>query len=484
MEKKQLPSVRKNLILNILLSVSSVLFPLISYPYVFRVLLPEGTGKVALATSVIAYFSMFAQLGIPTYGIRACAKVRDDRQALSRTVHELLGINLAMDGIAYLLLAAAVLLVPKLREEKLLYVIISSTILLNSIGMEWLYHALEKYSYMAARTILFKAAALGALFLLVKQQEDYVIYGGISIFAASASNLLNFVNAGRYVDIRRPGGCDWRRHLKPVAIFFALACAATVYTNLDALMLGFMKTETDVGYYNAAVKVKSLLVNVVTALGAVLLPRSSWYVEHGQMADFRRMTMKALRFILLFATALSLYFLLYAKECILFLSGEAFLPSVPAMRIIMPTVLLIGLTNILGIQLLVPIGKEKTVLKSEIAGAAVDLALNLILIPRYGAAGAAAGTLAAELAVLIVQYAELRGELKGFFREYRWGRLAAGLLIATAAGTWVRLINLKPVPALIVSAACFFITYGGFMLWRKEETVTEGLELIRRKIGK
>ena len=110
METKQLPSVRKNLILNILLSVSSILFPLISYPYVFRVLPPEGIGKVALATSVIAYFSMFAQLGIPTYGIRACAKVRDDRQALSRTVHELLGINLVMDGITYALLAGAILL--------------------------------------------------------------------------------------------------------------------------------------------------------------------------------------------------------------------------------------------------------------------------------------------------------------------------------------------------------------------------------------
>ena len=484
METKQLPSVRKNLILNILLSVSSILFPLISYPYVFRVLQPEGIGKVALATSVIAYFSMFAQLGIPTYGIRACAKVRDDRQALSRTVHELLGINLVMDGITYALLAGAILLIPKLREERLLYMIISITILLNSIGMEWLYHALEKYMYMTIRSIVFKTIALGALFLLVKQKEDYVIYGAISIFAASASNIMNFFYARKSVDVRIVGKMDWKRHLKPVAIFFALACAATIYTNLDSVMLGFMTTDADVGYYNAAVKVKSLLVNVVTALGAVLLPRSSWYVEHGQMGDFRRMTVKALRFILLVATALSVYFMLYAKECILFLSGDTFLPAEPAMQIIMPTVLMIGLTNILGIQILVPLGKEKVVLKSEIAGAIVDLILNLILIPRYRAAGAAIGTLAAETMVFFVQYLELRGEIGTLFRNYRWMRLAAGLTIAAAAGIWVKYTGMKPVMTLIISAICFFTAYGGFMLWQKEETMTESIELVRRKIRK
>ena len=467
--------------MNALLALSSVIFPLISFRYVSRILLPTGTGKVALATSVIAYFSMFAQLGIPTYGIRACAKVRDDREKLTRTVHELLGINLCMDLFAYALLAIALVIVPKLAEERLLYCIVSITIFLSSIGMEWLYKGLEQYTYITVRSIAFKIIALIAMFLLIHEEKDYIIYGGISIFASSASNILNFIHAGKYVDFRRPAGCDWKRHLRPVMIFFAMACAATIYTNLDALMLGFMQTDADVGYYNAAVKVKTILVSIVTALGAVMMPRSARYVENGRMEEFRRMTRKALGFVMLAASGLSVYFICYTEECILFLSGEAYLPAVTPMRIIMPTVLLIGLTNIMGIQTLVPLGKEKTVLKSEIAGAITDLVLNLILIPRFRAAGAAAGTLAAEAVVLGVQYWELKGELKGYFREYSWGRLIAGLAISTGAGIWVKALGLKPILALIVSAVCFFGVYGGFMLWRKEEIMTETLGSIRKR---
>lgn len=470
--------------MNALLAVSGVIFPLAAFRYASRILLPAGTGQVAFATSVIAYFSMFAQLGIPTYGIRACAKVRDDREALTRTVHELLGINLGMDLLAYALLALALYIVPRLAEVRLLCAVISVTILLNSIGMEWLYKALEQYTYITVRSLICKTAALAALFLLVHTKEDTVIYGGVSIFASSASNLLNFVHARKAVDVRRPRGCDWRRHLKPVMIFFAMSCAVTVYTNLDALMLGFMTTDQDVGYYNAAVKVKTILVSLVTALGAVLLPRSAYYVEHGRMEEFRELSRKALRFVLLAAAPLALFFALYAEECILFLSGEEYLPAAAPMQIILPTVLLIGITNLTGLQMLVPLGKEKTVLASESAGVAADLVLNLLLIPRYKAAGAAVGTLAAEAVVLAVQYAAMRGELKDFFRTYRWIRQAAALALAAAAGLCAKVLEAAPMWKIAAGALMFFGVYGGFMLWRKEETLAEVAERVRRRRGK
>ncbi len=466
-------SVRKNFMMNALLAMSSFVFPIITFPYVSRVLGPAGTGRVSFATSVIAYFSMFAQLGIPTYGIRACAKVRDDREALTRTAHELLGINLAMDALSYLLLALALLVVPRLAADRTLIVIISATVLLNSIGMEWLYKALEQYAYITLRSIAFKLVALAAMFMLIHAEGDYVVYGGISIFAASASNLLNFANARRYIDLRRPRDCDWRRHVKPVMIFFGMSCAATVYTNLDALMLGFMTTDVDVGYYNAAVKIKNILVSIVTALGAVLLPRFSYYVEHGRMDEFRRMAQKALRFVLVFASALSLYFMIFSPECILFLSGDAFMGSIEPMRFIMPTVLFIGLSNVLGMQILVPLGHERLVLKSEVAGVIVDLILNALLIPRFRATGAAIGTLVAEAAVLAVQYRALRGEVGAFFRTYAWGRLVVGLAVAVAAGCWVKYLSLGPFASLAISALCFFSAYALFMLWRRDEIVSE-----------
>lgn len=477
-------SILHNYLMNALLSVSGILFPLISFRYTTRILLPEGTGKVAMATSVIAYFSMFAELGIPAYGIRACAKVRDNRQVLTRTVHELLGINLAMAMASYALLALGLTIVPKLAEERLLYIVVSATIFMNSIGMEWLYKGLEQYTYITVRSIIFKVIALGAMFLLVHQEADYVIYGGISIFASSASNVMNYVCAGKYIDYRRPSGCDWRRHLKPVLIFFAMACATTVYTNLDALMLGFMTTDADVGYYNAAVKVKGILVSVVTALGAVLLPRSSYYVEYGQMEEFQRMTRKALRFVLFLAMPVMVYFMLFAQECILFLSGEAFLPSILPMQIIMPTVLFIGLTNILGIQMLVPLGKEKTVLKSEIVGAIVDLILNVVLIPSMKSTGAAIGTLVAEMVVLGVQYWELRKEITDFFRTYSYLKLIIALVAGTIASFWIRLLPLNSFLTLIVTSICFFATYSLVLYIRREEMVMDTIGAIKKMIRK
>ena len=467
--------------MNALLAVSGFLFPLITFPYVSRILLPAGIGKVTFATSLIAYFSMFAQLGIPTYGIRACAQVRDDREQLTRTVHELLGINLVVDAAAYLFLGLALCFIPRLQDNKPLFIIISATILLNSIGIEWLYKALERYTYITVRSVAFKLIAVAATFLLIHSEKDTAIYGGITIFSASASNLLNFVHARKYVDFRRPRNCDWKKHLKPVAIFFAMSCAATIYTNLDALMLGFMTSDAVVGCYGAAVKVKNILVSVVTALGAVLLPRASYYVEQGRLEDFKKLTRKAIHFVLLSAGGLTIYFILFAREGILFLSGPAYEQAVLPMQIIMPTVLLIGLSNIMGIQILVPLGKERVVLKSELAGAGTDLILNALLIPRYGAAGAALGTLAAEAVVLGIQYYELRTEAGKVFRSYRWGRLAAALTAAAAAGSWVKCLAWRPFGVLAVSGICFFAAYGLFLLWRKEEILSEIYEQIRKK---
>ena len=205
-------SIKSNIIMNMILTMSSFLFPLISFPYISRILTPEGTGKVSFVTSIISYFSMFAQLGIPTYGIRACAKVRDDKIALSRTVHELLIINIIMNVISYSAFFLCLMTIPKMLEEKNLYFIISLTIILTSIGIEWLYKALEQYTYITVRSIFFKFIALILMFCLIKSKSDYIVYGAISIFASSASFICNFFNAKKYVRFKYIGDVYKRQH--------------------------------------------------------------------------------------------------------------------------------------------------------------------------------------------------------------------------------------------------------------------------------
>lgn len=486
MENKE-KSLKKNFCMNAILTMSQFIFPLITFPYVSRILLAEGTGKVSFATSIISYFAMFAQLGIPTYGIRACAQVRNDKKKLSKTAQEIFIINIIMSILAYIVFFIALCNVPRLKDEKTLLIIVSATIFFNAIGMEWLYKALEQYTYITIRSVIFKFIALIAMFLLIHQQSDYIIYGAISIFASSASNIFNFFNVHKYISLRPVGEYNFKQHLKAVSVFFALSCAATIYVNLDTVMLGFMKTNVDVGYYNAAVKIKTILVSIVTSLGTVLLPRASYYVEHGLKEDFYRITKKAINFVFLVATPLMLYFMFFAKEGIFFLSGNTYGGAIVPMQIIMPTLFFIGLTNIMGMQILVPLGKENIVLYSEIVGAVVDLAINYILIPKYASAGVAIGTLVAEIAVWIVQYIYLRKQIKDAYKNVRYGILILALFLGSIASLWVKKVFSGSFIVLLNSAILFFGVYFIVLTIAKEPLIyqiEEGLLTKLKKKGK
>lgn len=481
MEKNtNLKSVKLNMVMNALLTMSNILFPLITFPYVTRILLPSGMGKVTFATSVVAYFSMFAQLGIPTYGVRTCAKIRDNKKLLSKTVQELLILNIITVVIAYVVFFFSVVAIPKFNQDKALLMVMGISILLNAMGTEWLYKALEQYSYITIRSVIFKFVALFAMFLLIHDSSDYIVYGGITIFAASASNILNFINLRKHIFLKPAGGYEFKKHLKPMLIFFAVSVAATIYTNLDNVMLGFMKDDTEVGFYTAAVKVKTILVSLVTSAGVVLLPRASHYIEKGETKEFYHILNKTLRFILLVSLPLTLYFILFAEDSILFLSGIDFISSVLPMKIIMPTLIFIGLTNLIGIQMLVPLGKETLVLWSEIAGAAADLFLNAILIPNYGAVGAAIGTLAAELVVLAVQLFFVKDSLKKLFCNVHCFKLFTANLAAVGCSFGLIFTNWSSFTTLFVSAILFFGAYVLCLLLIKEPLTKELLHLPKR----
>lgn len=243
---KEKHSVAFNFVMNFILTTSSLVVPLITFPYVSRVLLPVGNGKVASATAIVSYLSMICMLGIPTYGIRVCAQVRDDKEKLSRTVQEILIINVVMMAAVYLAFGASLYLIPQFAEDRTLLVIMSSAILLNVIGVNWLYSALEEYAYITVVSLAFKVASVVLMFLFVRSQEDYLIYGGITILSNVGSYVLNFFRLGRYITLRPMGNYNLRRHLKPIGVFCAMTVATSIYTNLDVVMLKFISGDEQV----------------------------------------------------------------------------------------------------------------------------------------------------------------------------------------------------------------------------------------------
>lgn len=444
--------------MNFILTASNFVFPLVTFPYVSRVLGTSGNGKIAFITSVASYFSMIASLGIPTYGIRACATVRDDKEKLSKTVHELLLIHSIMTIVSLILFFASYILMGRLQREPELMFVNGISLLLNVLGANWLYSALEQYQYITFRSLAFKVISILLMFALVHKRQDYVIYGAISVFAVAGSNILNFINLRKFVSFKNYKSYNLKQHMKPILVFFAQTVAITVYTNLDTVMLGFMKTDAEVGLYSAAIRVKNILSTLVTSLGAVLLPRLSYYTANGHNEEFKRLIHKAMEIVFVMGATLTFYFMIMARDCIVFLSGNEFLGATLAMQIIIPTILFIGLSNITGLQVLTPLNKEKYVLISVVAGAVIDFAWNLLLIPRMGAAGAAIGTLLAEIAVLLVQWYAIRKVV-----HMRLVRVKEIVKIVGISGTmaillWLSngVISLTPVLKLITTGVAYF----------------------------
>lgn len=472
-------SLKKNMVLNAGLAVTSMVFPIITFPYISRVLNPDGLGKVQFVTSVVAYFAMIAGMGIQTYATRECAKVRDDRESLSRIVHELLMVNAITMAVAYVALFTFVLLVPKAHGNELLYFIIGLGIFFDCMGAEWLYTAKELFTYKTLRTIVFHLLALIATFVFIRRSEDYLIYGMVLVLPSVGNGLLNMINMRKHIIMKNVGGYHPSVHVKAVLVFFALAAATKIYLNLDTVMLGFIKGDTEVGYYTAAIKIKTVLVAMVTSASAVLLPRTSSYVEKGNMAGLRYVITKTLHLAIILSSSAAAFFMIFADETIMILSGEAYMPAAMPMRIITPAVIFIALTDIMGLQLLVPLGSEKKVVASVVAGASMDLIVNLLLIPRYGASGAAIGTVAAEAMVFAVQLVMLYKLGYRLFREIRHWVIILALALSVISSVVVRVFVGGYILRFIIGGVVFFTVDAIMLLLLKDRMAVELLGIAK-----
>ena len=467
-------SITRNFIYNLLQTVSNFLFPLITFPYVSRKLLAEGIGNVDFATSVINYFIMFASLGIPTYGIRACAQCRDDKKKLSQTVQELLIINLFTTAVVLLIFLVTLVCIPKFKSNRIILLINGVSLLLNCIGMNWLYSALEQYRYITIRSLFFKLLSLLAILFWVNGPEDTYIYAAILVFSSTGANLLNFFHSKTFVSYKKEKIYDLKQHFTPIFTFFATSVAISIYTNLDVVMLGFMCGDQQVGYYSAAIKIRSTVATIVTSLGVVILPKLLSAAATSDIVTFEKLYAKSLNFTFFTSIPLTLFFMICAKPCIYLLAGTDFQPAVEVLLFLMPTVFFAGLSNVTGTQLLIPWGKENKLLCSIITGALIDFFANFITIPLWGAKGAALSTLIAEVVVLAVQikvsYVFLKRQIfkvTGFKKIFSAG--IAGVILVF----FLRVNNFSNLLLLCVSGIIFFGIYILCLLIIKDRFVTD-----------
>lgn len=476
-------SMKNNMLMSSILTVSNFIFPLITYSYVSRVLTPIGTGKVAFVNSILQYFSYIAILGIPSYGLRECAKVRDDKEKLSHTVQELLIISLVSTLIAYVLLIVSILSVPKLFEYKDLFAVMSAYILLNTIGLEWVYQALEEYSYITKRSIFFKCIGVILTFLLIRTVDDFLWYGFISIFTVSASYIFNFINIHKHVSLRKKEKYNLKKHLKPIMTLFWASIIITIYANFDVSMIGFISTENEVGLYNAALKIKSILLSLSTAVTSVIIPRISYYLKNGQEKQIKELATNSMRISMLFAMPIAVYVFIYSRNVINFVCGEAYLGAVSTLRILMICIIPLIMTNIFGNQLLIPMGKEKRFSQSVFIGMWINLVLNFLLIPPMGAFGAAIGTLITECWNAFWMSAGVKTYRDNIIKDTKFCKYIFSVILAFVLSLIIyQFINKIGIfYQLFITAIVFFGGYYILLLVLKEPLLIDELKKIKNK---
>ncbi|MFT9008554.1 MAG: flippase [Bifidobacterium sp.] len=451
--------------MNMILTSSSFLFPLITVPYVSRVLSTFGTGAVSFVQSVVSYFSLVALLGIPVYGVRECAKVRDDRAKLSKIVQELMMILIISSGIVYLLFLVSIFLIPRLREDIPLMLIFSSVIWLSSCGVEWFYQAIEQYGYITVRNIIMKLVGLVLMFSLVHTVSDYRIYGLIVVLASYGSNLLNIVRLRRYITFCKPRELNLQRHLKPMLVFAVSKISSGMYTQTDIVLLGFFGTTSMVGLYQLVVKIKNLCFSAVNSVGQVMLPRMSYYESKGGRRKTANLVGKNLSFLIVISLALISIIVLNAKSIVLLLGGEAFRGSALSLILISPAIFLASVNTIFT-QYYIATGKERSSAVIDVVGLAVMLIYGAVFIPMMGIRGAAISVVLCEFTVFVIRSVMLRhllievwsslGIVKAVFAT-----LAAGLV---AAGGSFLLAGLPVVIQLLVSSVAYLLVDGVILL--------------------
>lgn len=396
-------SLKKNAILNVIRSIMNLIFPLITFPYTSRILMPDGIGKVRFAQSIVSYFTLIAGLGIGTYAIREAAQRRNDQQKLNKFCKEIFLINILSMLVALTLFGITIISIPRLKSMTTLLLICGLSIVFEVFSMNWLFTAVEEFSYITIRSIIFQIISLILLFVMVKTKEDVLQYAFLSVIASGGSSICNFIYKRKFISFKVHEPLNLRPHLKPIFTFFAMALIINIYTVFDTSMLGFLSTETQVGYYSAATKLNKLVLSIITAACAVVLPRLSSLVIKDKN-NFFQLFYKTISFVFMLSIPAMIGLTLLTPQIIYLFCGEMYMPACNTMRVMNPIILIIGLSSVMGGQFFVSIKKEKLTVFSVGIGATVNFAMNLFLIPRYGAFGAGISTVCAETMVTLTDF--------------------------------------------------------------------------------
>ena len=402
-------SITKNYLFNLINQILLIIIPIITTPYVSRVLGADGVGKYSFSNSIASYFVIFASLGFGYYAQREIAKYQDNKKKQSEIFWEIIIVRSVSVLTALIVYFAAIVLGVFKEEYTLLMMILSVSILAVAFDISFLFAGNEDFSKTVVTNTVVRILNVIAIFVFVKDRNDlwkYVLITVLTVLTANASLSVYAKNFLCKIEIKslRP-----IRHIKPAVILFLPTIAISVYTYLDKTMIGVITgSDFENGFYEQAEKIVKIVMTVVTSLGAVMIPRNSNAFERKDMQAIRQNIYRSVRFVLLLGIPMMIGLIAVSDNMVPWFLGDGYYKSANIMKILSVLILAIGLSNVFGLQYLIPADEDKKFTISVTCGAFTNFLLNLVLIRLFKSYGAAIATIVAETVVTVIMFCFIR----------------------------------------------------------------------------
>ena len=472
-------SLKANVVLNTIKQCCSILFPIVTIPYVYRVLGADVYGKYNFGFSFISYFVLIAGLGINTYAIREGARIREKRIEISNFANEIFSINILSSVVAYCVLFLTLILWRKLDAYSRLILVQSSSIVLNTLGIDWINSIYEDFKYITIRYILFQVIALVLLFVFVKTPDDYIKYASINVFANSGANILNFFyTRNKYFSPHLILNKKIFKHLRPIMILFVNTLAVTIYINSDITLIGVFMTDTDVGIYSAAVKIYSIIKQILNAIIMVIIPRIAYYIGSKQTEKYNVLLNKTINviFCLIFPSIVGTFIL--SDSIISVMGGMEYISGTVPLKVLCISLCFAVLACFYTNAILITNKQEKIVMIVTICSAMVNIVLNIFFIPLLGIVGASITTVIAEMIVCIVSIIKAR---KLCHIEYSLACYLQYIVACLVMGIVVYIIKLNVLNvfmslafSIMIGVTCYF----GLLIVMKNKLAIWGFRIL------
>lgn len=472
-------SLAKNSIYNIIYTVANILFPFATSIYVSRILLPAGVGKVASAQNIASYFITIAALGLPSYGVREFAKIREKKDKRNKLFTELLLLNIISTTLAVIGFFLLVLANSGFNNEWSLYTACGLAIGFNYLNIDWMYQGLEEYGYITGRSLLIKGLSLLALFLFVKTKDDYVTYALISSLATGGNYIFNVIHARKFISIDL-SRIELKNHIKPVLLIACIIFLSSIYNKIDVTMLNILATDESVGYYTYAQKTVNMVLTMSNAATAALLPRLSYYYDNNR-AGFYKLLDKGFQVLCIMTLPLSVGMALVAPQAVEFLYGEAFEPAVLTIRLMCPLILIKGFGDLFCYQLVYSTKSEKIILPASASASVINIITNAALIPTLLQNGAVIASVFSELVTNAVQFIYMKKKVKFTINMKALTKGLISTAVMTLSVYIIMQFKLPNIISLLSEILVGVIVYITVNLVMKNSLILETVQKVKRK---